>query len=318
MDTPETVAQTPAVVLIRGNARIEIAETGVSVNGTHVPLEPQLLRLMHVLAQTSGRRLDKHALLRDVGSKSERSNACDTMLTKIRTSFAAAHPDAGGDIFRSRQISCWIPATYFAENIPTLRVLFEASYAGTHLRLYEGELVLVHGEQLLLTHTEHQVLLMLARHADKVCTKEMLLVELYGANRRDWRDHKIIDVYICKLRKKLRDADARLTDVIDSAWGRGWMLRTTLPDAPTGETPTDSQSYQSGSLAFSLEDLPQVGQRWVLRRKQCILVLLEQGAVTKEYILERYPDLSEAELEHWRTRFTKKGPVGLKVSKLAA
>ena len=52
-------------------------------------------------------------------------------------------------------------------------------------------------------------------------TKEMFLNHLYGG--MDEPEMKIIDVFICKLRKKLAQAGA--TNLIGTVWGRGYMMR---------------------------------------------------------------------------------------------
>ena len=56
-------------------------------------------------------------------------------------------------------------------------------------------------------------------------TKEMFLNHLYGG--MDEPEMKIIDVFVCKLRKKLAQAGA--DNLIGTVWGRGYMLRE--PDA---------------------------------------------------------------------------------------
>ena len=53
-------------------------------------------------------------------------------------------------------------------------------------------------------------------------TKEMFLNQLYGG--MDEPEMKIIDVFICKLRKKLADA-SNGKDYIETLWGRGYILR---------------------------------------------------------------------------------------------
>ena len=55
-----------------------------------------------------------------------------------------------------------------------------------------------------------------------ILTKEMFLNHLYSS--LDKPEMKIIDVFICKLRKKLSDA-AGGKDYIDTVWGRGYMLK---------------------------------------------------------------------------------------------
>ena len=53
-------------------------------------------------------------------------------------------------------------------------------------------------------------------------TKEMFLNQLYGG--MDEPEIKIIDVFMCKLRKKLADAsDGK--DYIETIWGRGYRVR---------------------------------------------------------------------------------------------
>jgi two-component system cell cycle response regulator CtrA len=53
-------------------------------------------------------------------------------------------------------------------------------------------------------------------------TKEMFLNHLYGGI--DEPELKIIDVFVCKLRKKLSNACAG-DNYIETVWGRGYVLR---------------------------------------------------------------------------------------------
>jgi two-component system cell cycle response regulator CtrA len=53
-------------------------------------------------------------------------------------------------------------------------------------------------------------------------TKEMFLNHLYGG--MDEPELKIIDVFICKLRKKLANASSG-KNYIETVWGRGYVLR---------------------------------------------------------------------------------------------
>jgi two-component system cell cycle response regulator CtrA len=57
-------------------------------------------------------------------------------------------------------------------------------------------------------------------------TKEMFLNHLYGG--MDEPELKIIDVFICKLRKKLANASAG-KNYIETVWGRGYVLRDPVP-----------------------------------------------------------------------------------------
>ncbi len=63
-------------------------------------------------------------------------------------------------------------------------------------------------------------------------TKEMFLNHLYGG--MDEPELKIIDVFICKLRKKLSLACGG-DNYIETVWGRGYVLRDAEGDAGTVE-----------------------------------------------------------------------------------
>jgi len=73
-----------------------------------------------------------------------------------------------------------------------------------------------------LTGKEYQMLEILSLRKGTTLTKEMLLSQLYGG--MDEPEIKIIDVFICKLRKKLASA-SNGKDYIETIWGRGYVLR---------------------------------------------------------------------------------------------
>ena len=80
----------------------------------------------------------------------------------------------------------------------------------------------IHGEKLYLTPKEYQILALLALRKGSPLTKETFLNHLYGD--LDEPEAKIIDVFICKLRKKLANASGG-QDYIETVWGRGYTLR---------------------------------------------------------------------------------------------
>lgn len=88
----------------------------------------------------------------------------------------------------------------------------------------------VNGTRVQLTGKEYAILEMLSLRKGMTLTKEMFLTHLYGG--RDEPELKIIDVFICKLRKKLANAGAGATGCIETVWGRGYALRDPQPDAP--------------------------------------------------------------------------------------
>ncbi len=81
----------------------------------------------------------------------------------------------------------------------------------------------VDGRRVGLTGKEYAILEMLSLRKGMTLTKEMFLTHLYGG--RDEPELKIIDVFICKLRKKLHQAGAPASGCIETVWGRGYSLR---------------------------------------------------------------------------------------------
>ena len=85
-----------------------------------------------------------------------------------------------------------------------------------------GKTVDVNGQRVHLTGKEYQMLELLSLRKGTTLTKEMFLNHLYdGMNEPDF---KIIDVFICKLRKKLAVA-SNGGHFIETVWGRGYGLR---------------------------------------------------------------------------------------------
>jgi two-component system cell cycle response regulator CtrA len=80
--------------------------------------------------------------------------------------------------------------------------------------------VTVNGAALHFTAKEYAVLELLSLRKGTTISKEMLLNHLYGG--MDEPEIKIIDVFICKIRKKLRAVDG---NDIETVWGRGYVLR---------------------------------------------------------------------------------------------
>jgi two-component system, cell cycle response regulator CtrA len=85
----------------------------------------------------------------------------------------------------------------------------------------------VDGAHVHLTSKEYQILELLSLRKGATLTKEMFLNQLYGG--MDEPEIKIIDVFICKLRKKLANASGG-KDYIETVWGRGYTLREPSAD----------------------------------------------------------------------------------------
>ena len=82
--------------------------------------------------------------------------------------------------------------------------------------------VSVEDRPLHLTGKEYGILELLSLRKGTTLTKEMFLNHLYGG--LDEPELKIVDVFICKLRKKLAMA-TRGDHYIETVWGRGYVLR---------------------------------------------------------------------------------------------
>ncbi len=94
----------------------------------------------------------------------------------------------------------------------------------------------IQGQPLHLTGKEYGILELLPLRKGTTLTKEMFLNHLYGG--MDEPELKIIDVFVCKLRKKLTAATAG-ENYIETVWGRGYVLRDPAPveDATSEQQP---------------------------------------------------------------------------------
>jgi two-component system cell cycle response regulator CtrA len=81
----------------------------------------------------------------------------------------------------------------------------------------------VDGKPVHMTAKEFAILELLALRKGKTITKEMLLNHMYGGI--DEPEIKIIDVFVCKVRRKLMTAAADRRNHIETIWGRGYVLR---------------------------------------------------------------------------------------------
>ena len=92
--------------------------------------------------------------------------------------------------------------------------------------------VKIEGQPLHLTGKEYGILELLSLRKGTTLTKEMFLNHLYGG--MDEPELKIIDVFVCKLRKKLTAATGG-ENYIETVWGRGYVLRDPVDELGRGE-----------------------------------------------------------------------------------
>ena len=84
-------------------------------------------------------------------------------------------------------------------------------------------MVVANGKFAVLTGHEMMILQRLAEVFPRVLTKEAAMEWLYQISPDKEPEIKIIDVYICKARKKLDPIGVR----IDTVWGKGYALAVT-------------------------------------------------------------------------------------------
>jgi two-component system cell cycle response regulator CtrA len=97
----------------------------------------------------------------------------------------------------------------------------------------DSRVVSVEDQPVHLTGKEYGILELLSLRKGTTLTKEMFLNHLYGG--MDEPELKIIDVFVCKLRKKLAQATGG-KHYIETVWGRGYVLRDPV-EAPVTLTP---------------------------------------------------------------------------------
>ena len=90
----------------------------------------------------------------------------------------------------------------------------------------------VNGQPLHLTGKEYGILELLSLRKGTTLAKEMFLNHLYGG--MDEPELKIIDVFVCKLRKKLSAATGG-DNYVETVWGRGYVLRDPIEEMATTE-----------------------------------------------------------------------------------
>jgi len=116
-----------------------------------------------------------------------------------------------------------------AELLARIQAIVRRSKGFSQSNLFVGPLrlnmdsreVTVGGRRVELNDKEYAVLELLTLRKGMVLTKEAFLNHLYGGV--DEPEMKIIDVFVCRLRKKLRQAGAG--DMIGTVWGRGHVIR---------------------------------------------------------------------------------------------
>jgi two-component system cell cycle response regulator CtrA len=122
-----------------------------------------------------------------------------------------------------------------AELVARIHAIVRRSKGHVQSMIHTGDLIVnldsktveVSGQRVYLTGKEYQMLELLSLRKTTTLTKAMFLNHLYGG--MDEPEPKIIDVFICKLRKKLAKA-SNGRNYIETVWGRGYVLREPSED----------------------------------------------------------------------------------------
>ena len=165
------------------------------------------------------------------------------------------------------------------ELIARINAIVRRSKGHAHSVIKTGDIVVnldaktteANGQRIHLTGKEYQMLELLSLRKGTTLTKEMFLNHLYGG--MDEPELKIIDVFICKLRKKLAAATGG-EHYIETVWGRGYVLRDpqegTAHRRGLGPLPNQTQGPSFRGAAQrrtrNLRDRSAVCLPWVLDR----------------------------------------------------
>jgi two-component system cell cycle response regulator CtrA len=123
----------------------------------------------------------------------------------------------------------------------------------------QNRTALVDNALLNLTGKEYAILELLSLRKGTTLTKEIFLNHLYGG--MDEPELKIIDVFICKLRRKLAEALGN-DDYIETVWGRGYVLR----DPTSAETPVVTKTIPTTTATLAASQVQADAKREVFAK----------------------------------------------------
>jgi DNA-binding winged helix-turn-helix (wHTH) protein len=135
----------------------------------------------------------------------------------------------------------------------------------------DSRVLTVDDQPIHLTGKEYAILELLSLRKDTVVTKEMFLNHLYRGV--DEPEIKIIDVFICKLRKKLAQATGG-NHYIETIWGRGWLLRDPAVWAPTQRQRDDAPSDNPSGLSSAHGETISLARQAALAAIQRLIELI--------------------------------------------
>lgn len=113
----------------------------------------------------------------------------------------------------------------------------ESVSIGELVAYFDGRDPIVSGSSIQLSKREHAIFFHLALNCNRVVSKNAIYDAVYGASP-DQPFDKVIDVYICKLRKKFATASKAGYQYIETVRGRGYRLGAppNMRDAASNES----------------------------------------------------------------------------------
>ena len=109
----------------------------------------------------------------------------------------------------------------------------------------DTQMVTLDGQQIYLTRLEYSILELLSLRMGSTLTKDMFMSHLYGG--MDEPDIKIIDVFVCKLRRKLSAAGGE--NYIETVWGGGYLMPVLGADQFRDENAAPQSSADEANYA---------------------------------------------------------------------
>ncbi|WP_240419438.1 response regulator transcription factor [Paenibacillus periandrae] len=106
----------------------------------------------------------------------------------------------------------WLPAPF-----PSGQIVFPNLVIDHHARR-----VLVEGEEIYLTLKEYELLRYFSLHVGKICTRELLLMEIW--NYEENGDHRTVDTHVKRLRDKMHKVSPTAASMIRTVWGTGYRM----------------------------------------------------------------------------------------------
>jgi two-component system cell cycle response regulator CtrA len=109
-----------------------------------------------------------------------------------------------------------------------------------------GKRIYVDGQAVKITRKEYQIIEILALRNGSI-SKEAILDHLYPSH--EGKSTKIVDVFICKIRRKLKSVG--IADFIETQWGMGYHLQSAFPAVPVRDGAFTGQGGSPKTSAFA-------------------------------------------------------------------